>query len=128
MRANVANLDYSDKIRHYRKEDKLSRQISIIDRTTGRELVICRTYYPGTVAYCCVWIHGEPYHGSGAGKAGGGGYHKESAALSAALRDAGVVLAESIGGRGDSAMVEALEAVARAVSGKRKFFVVKAHG
>lgn len=128
MKANAENLKYSDRIRHYRKEDKLARQISIIDRDTGRELVICRTYYPATVAYCCIWIHGPDAHGSGAGKAGGGGYHKESAALSEALRDAGIVLSESISGRGDSAMEDALAAVARAVTGKRKFYKVRAHG
>ena len=76
-----------------------------------------------------VWIHGDDLHGSGGGKAGGYGYHKESAALEEALSAAGIRMSEGIGGRGDQAMFEALEVLARAViKGKRKIFRVMAHG
>lgn len=126
--ADVSRLAYFDGLHKYRKESALYRQISILDRDTGKEIVICRTYYPGTVAYCCLWIHGPGEHGSGAGKAGGYGYHKESAALQEAIGRAGIRLSEPIDGRGDSAMDDALEAIARAVTGKRKFYMVRAHG
>lgn len=91
-----------------------------------------------SVVYCSVWI-GKPGPKpgplpSGRGTAGGGGYHKESAALEEALTAAGVSLAyahdsdpaqtwrgqhragdrASIGGVGEQAMQSALLAVARA--------------
>lgn len=128
MKANIGKLEYSNKVHIDRKENSLHRQWSIVDRDTGRELVICRTYYPGTVAYCCLWVHCPDAHGSGSGRAGGGGYHKESAALSDAIQNAGIVLDEPIAGHGYSAMESALEAIARAGTGKRKFFMVRAHG
>ena len=71
--------------------------------------------------YCTVWLQStaaaSPYmkERSGSGHASGGGYHKASAALSAALSSAGVTLDSDIDGRGDSAMREAAEACARAL-------------
>lgn len=68
-----------------------------------------------SVVYCSVWIRTrDGRHFSGRGSAGGYGYHKQSAALDSALRSAGVTLAVSISGVGDSAMTQALLAVARA--------------
>lgn len=128
MKATITNLTYSKKVRAYRKENSLHRQVSIIDRDTGAEIVASRIYWPGSVCYACVWIHGNEMHGSGAGKAGGGGYHMPSAAVEAALSDAGIALSEDVGGRGDTALEDALHAVAAAVTGKRKFFMVRAHG
>lgn len=118
----------SDRIISHRKESAgLNHQISIIDRDTGREIVIARLYRPGNAAYACVWINYGNGQARGAGKAGGGGYCKGSAAIDSALSDAGVTLSESVHGRGMRAAREACEAVARAVTGKRKFFVVEAH-
>ena len=82
--------------------------------------------------YCTAWLQStaapSPYidereirhrlrwkERSGTGYAGGGGYHKPSAALSAALDSAGVTLDSDIDGRGDSAIREAAEACARAL-------------
>ena len=71
--------------------------------------------------YCTAWLQStaapSPYikERSGTGHAGGGGYHKPSAALSAALDSAGVTLDSDIDGRGDSAIREAAEACARAL-------------
>lgn len=63
--------------------------------------------------HCSVWIHTKDgRHISGAGKAGGYGYCKVSAALDAALASAGVELARRIDGAGISAAWGALEAVA----------------
>lgn len=115
------------------RKDSLDKEIAVIDPVTGRAIVIARIYIPASVAYCALWISGPNAYGRGAGKAGGHGYHKPSAALQDAISDAGITLRErtnkraTINGVGDSAMVEALEAIARAVTGKRKFIVHIAH-
>jgi len=56
--------------------------------------VITARFYMGrsasaSVVYCCLWINNVC---SGKGNAGGYGYHKESAALQAALTSAGIEL------------------------------------
>ena len=62
--------------------------------------------------YASIWIYDEKHHTSGTGKAGGYGYHKQSAAISEAIRSAGITLSEDIAGREDSAIEESLEAIA----------------
>lgn len=62
--------------------------------------------------YCCLWVHGDNYT-AGSGKAGGYGYHKESAALAEAIKAAGIKLDRDISGRGSEAMREAMEAIGR---------------
>lgn len=49
----------------------------------------------------------------GHGSAGGGGYHKPSAAASAAIASAGYKLENPFGGHGEGAMHDALIAIAR---------------
>jgi hypothetical protein len=128
MKATIRNprLDESGRIGRYR-DKQFMRQISVIDRDDGREIICARFYWPGSVCYCALWVHAYPNSASGHGKAGGYGYHKESAALSDAIRSAGFDLDESIHGCGNGAMEVALIAVARAVTGKRKFYMVRAH-
>ena len=65
-----------------------------------------------STVYCSVWVHAPGMHASGYGTAGGGGYHKESAALALAMRSAGITLTESIGAAGERAMADALRAAA----------------
>ena len=65
--------------------------------------------------YCSVWLRGHGTEASGRGMAGGGGYHKPSAAFSAALDSAGVTLDAAIDGRGETAVIEAAAALARAL-------------
>ena len=111
----------SDKIRTHRKEDKLHREYALIDLDTGAAVATLRIYWPGSVAYACVWINARGrFDGSlgvyarGAGKAGGGGYCKASAAAAgAALADAGVRLAQDINGRGLESITGALMALAQ---------------
>ena len=103
----------SDKIRTHRKENGgFLREYALIDLDTGRAAVTLRIYWPGTVAYACAWIHHGGIHARGAGKAGGGGYCKESAAAHYALADAGVRLENAIDGRGTQAITSALAALA----------------
>jgi hypothetical protein len=118
----------NDNLPNYRKENALSREIAALDPKTGRAVVTLRTYYPNQTAYACVWIHAGDVHARGGGKAGGGGYCKESAAAHAAQAAAGVTLSESVNGRGMRAVEDAVLAAARAATGKRKFLVHVAHG
>jgi hypothetical protein len=132
MKVDVSGLKEHDKISSYRKEKGFYRQIAMVDSRDGSVIVTARFYWPGRdgggTCYACVWISGDSVWGRGGGKAGGYGYHKESAALEEALGRAGVKLSEGIGGRGDQAMFTALESLARAmIKGKRKVFRVMAH-
>lgn len=136
MRANIDNIRETD--RDVRRDNGFDREIAVLDRD-GKPVVIARIYQPGTVAYCSLWINGAGRYGRGQGKAGGYGYHKPSAALADAISDAGVTLTGDVYGRaktdkrcsisgvGDSAMTEACEAIARALTGKRRFIVHVAH-
>lgn len=112
----------------YRKGE-LTLEIAVLCPATGCAIVTARIYHPASVAYACIWISSTsktPY-ARGTGKAGGYGYHKESAALADAIDDAGIRLSHSISGHGHSAMRDACEAIARAVSGKRRLIVHEAH-
>lgn len=137
MKANVTQMRQTD--RNARRDNGFIREIAVINPSDGRAVLIARIYMPGSVAYCSLWIHGDKY-ARGQGKAGGYGYHKQSAALMDAIRDAGITLTgdvygrdsksdkpASISGVGDSAMVDACQAIARAMTGKRKFITHEAH-
>lgn len=78
-----------------------------------------------SVVYCSIWISTlSGRYLAGHGSAGGGGYHKESAALEEAISSAGIKLAGHIGGCGDSAMEHALRAIARAAGYENLPFAV----
>ena len=116
----------SDKIRAHRKENGgFLREYAVLDLDTGRAAITLRIYWPGTVAYACLWISGGVY-ARGAGKAGGGGYCKESAAVADALRDAGVKMSEDISGRGTGMVEDALMALAKHLDVSRPY-IHKAH-
>lgn len=106
----------------YRREKSFDSQLSLIDLDKGREIACVRFYQPDEVVYCVVWIDSDK-PARGYGKAGGGGYHKRSAAMSEALARAGVVLSEPINGCGDSAMDAALEALAHHMGAARPLIV-----
>jgi len=104
-------------IESYRKERSFYKAISLIDLDKGQEVASVRFYGPASTVYCVAWLFVDGYADNltsarGYGKASGGGYHKESAAMSEALQAAGVRLAEPIEGRGDGVMREALQALA----------------
>ena len=86
----------------------------------GFRTVVDARFYMGrsgsaSTVYCSIWVHTKDGKGySGHGKAGGYGYHKQSAALADAIRSAGIKLAGDPSGCGDSAMRHAMEAIARA--------------
>lgn len=109
-------------IRSYQRERHFDSQLSIIDMDTGREIACVRFYWPNETVYCVVWIFSDK-PARGCGKAGGGGYHKRSAAMSEALARAGVTLPEPVNGCGDSAMDDALLALARHMGAARPLIV-----
>jgi hypothetical protein len=82
-------------------------------------LVTVRTYGAkrgnGSRNYVSIWVHAsdERMSCAGHGSAGGYGYHRPSAAMQAALESAGIRLAQPIDGVGESAMKEAMHAIAR---------------
>ena len=87
-----------------------------------REVVVARWYKArksdgASPVYASIWAVGAGFDISGHGRATGYGCHKASAALSAAIDSAGIVLSERIGGLGDGASQRALKAIARAIAG-----------
>ena len=99
---------------------------------TPTELVTVRFYGTGSTVWCSVWVAqyrngtatscNDMY--SGCGNAKGYGYHKDSAALSAALDSAGITLSERIDGVGEGAMRDALTAIVRATGCRGKVLIV----
>lgn len=66
-----------------------------------------------SVVYCVLWVNTKDKIVIGHGQAGGGGYHKQSAALEDAIYNAGIDLDEHIGGLGNRAIEDALIAIAK---------------
>lgn len=74
----------------------------------------------------CVWINAAALHNSGSGKAGGYGYDKPSAAAHQAIYNAGIDLSEPIDGRGYTAIIDAVQAIAIAI-GYPDAIIFKSH-
>ena len=93
-----------------------------------KEIITVRCYMgrsaSASTVYASIWVNAPDIHTSGKGKASGYGYHKESAAIGAAIESAGITLDQSIDGVGDAAIEEALKAIAQALSYSR-FLIVK---
>ncbi len=100
--------------RNHRKEDHFAGQYTFITKVASKlkDVIQCRLYATKVRWYCCIWIETETMHISGSGYAGGYGYHKPSAAIGEAIHAAGYDLSESIGGGGDSAIEQAIQAIA----------------
>lgn len=131
----VTSFNPSNKLNSsHRKENHFQEEFSIIafDGTKFSAPITCRTYGTQAKNYCCLWIHGqfkgiEKYVSvSGSGSAGGYGYHRPSAAAQEAINGAGFNLAEAIDGRGDSAIEDALKAIAEYL-GIKNYYLHKAN-
>lgn len=98
----------------HRKENYCHAEYCVINRADIRPIITVRVYWSQSSerVYSALWIHGNQY-AAGTGYAGGYGYHKGSAAVHAAFNAAGVKFDESIDGRGESAIWDAVEAVAQ---------------
>lgn len=75
--------------------------------------VIVRIYETKNRVYACVWVMSPKLEDivRGSAFAGGYGYHMASKAVGDALGNAGFKLKDSIGGKGDGAIVDAIVAV-----------------
>lgn len=124
MKAKIQKLNTYENLGKKREKvsEKFAAQYSVIDPADGSQIVIVRLYVTGTTHHVCAWFHGNVDHGSGYGRAGGYGYCKTSAAVGEALHAAGVELSEPISGRGISMVRDALMAVGKKLTGKRKLF------
>lgn len=122
--------DISNAVNHSGKKE-LIEAMSIVVATPDKTLheVCTARWWMGrsreaSTVYCSVWIRRpgiskdgtwikEGAWWSGSGSAGGGGYHKGSAALDEAIRSAGITLSRSISGTGECE--QALMAIAKAM-------------
>lgn len=113
---------------NHRKEDKFYKQLSglVFDNGKFREAVTLRLYATDARIYACVWMY-SPYT-AGSDYAGGYGYHRASAAAESAFHHAGITFDEGFGGRGDSAMREAVAAACEMQFPGLPYTVVEAYG
>lgn len=109
----------------HRRENAFMEQYSIID-SDFNEVLTLRIYGTNAKNYACVWTSEKTNWSNGSGSAGGYGYHRPSAAAEEALKKAGFDFSP-ISGRGDSAIKECLENVAKDVFKLKKYIVHRAH-
>lgn len=132
---------HETKIRQNRKEDHYFGGLLAVAKVHKSEkhnrgglsaVIDCRFYGSGQRVYCCVWLNfpgskafPDGIHVSGGGHAGGYGYDKKSAALAAALEQAGVKLPWSLSGTGENerALLEIC-----AAAGFKNSTIISAHG
>ena len=103
------------------RETGFYREYRVLDLDTLTVPVSARLFWPASNVYCVV--RAGPHH-QGSGRAGGGGYHKASAALSYAISNAGIDLSEHIDGVGDGAMDKAMLAIAAALGVKHAYLIL----
>ena len=103
---------------NYKGQKELVKSYNVITDTL-REIIIARCYMgrsaSASTVYASIWIQPSGIYTSGKGKAGGYGYHKESAAIADAIESAGITLDANISGVGGGAIEEALKAIASAL-------------
>lgn len=111
----------------HRKENKCyfdsyTALVPYFNKYTNREdlkaIVELRLYGTGNSNTAAIWINDTEIHTSGTGSAGGYGYHRPSAAAAEAITNAGFELDNPIAGRGDSAIEEAVMAIAESLGYK----------
>jgi hypothetical protein len=145
MRATLPAEPVSNGRNYGGEKETVSRSIVVAKVDGQLRPVVEARYYMGrsrsaSTVYCTLWVMGKNHY-SGTGNAGGYGYHKESAALAAAISSAGIVLTGSnyahwgdkkpnykqrayIGGCGSSSAEMALMAIARAAGTKGQLLIV----
>jgi hypothetical protein len=105
--------------KNYGGEKEMDSALSVVACKDGqmKEVICCRTFMgrskSSSVVYASLWIYAGDNYAAGNGKAGGYGYHKRSAAIECAINSAGIRLDQSIDGAGDTAVSDALEAIAK---------------
>lgn len=135
----------------YEGKETIKEQTGVVNYKGKIETAIRVAVYMGrskaaSTVYASIWVYtadGRTY--SASGSAGGGGYHKESAAIADAIDNAGIKLyggagvtyskpdvpdpadekkIANIGGAGDHAVRVALESIARASGYRGKLRIV----
>ncbi len=119
MKATIGNKHENGK-NYGDKKELISTWNVVVNSAEGLKNIATVRCYMGRSAsastvYASIWVHSTDHHNSGTGKAGGYGYHKQSAAIAEAIRSAGITLDKDIYGIGDSAIEDALEAIAQAL-------------
>lgn len=119
---------------NHRKEHNYSDSYLLLHMYKGeiKQAATVNFYYTTSRCYCCLWIHArrdnEPgYYTGGSDFAGGYGYHKASAAFHGALNNAGIDITKNISGVGATAIIEALQAIGKALKLK-KITVIHSNG
>lgn len=111
------------------KEQTSFWQVVALKDGEFRHPVTVRVWYGrsrnASTCYAAIWASNRTRSLGGSGSAGGYGYHRESAAVDAAIRSAGITLRHAIHGVGESAIKDALTAIAKAL-GYHKITIV--HG
>lgn len=125
----VTAFNPTDNLKSSHRRDVLDKAWTLIALDTGKTLIEIRTYYTGSRCYACTWVrdHKGLGYASGSGFAGGGGYCKRSASVATALENAGFRFDESISGRGETAIRDAIESIARRAGIKSRFVIVESH-
>ena len=119
MKAQIVSTQ-SNVVNYDKKKELISTWNVIVNSDDGLKNIITVRCYMGrstnaSTVYASIWVHSTDHQTSGTSNAGGYGYHKASAAIAAAIESAGVTLNENIAGAGDSAIEQALEAIAQAL-------------
>lgn len=117
----------NNKIDSYRKENYFLKEIAVIDTKEMKSRIIVRFYATDKVHYCCLWVFTHENSFSGAGKAGGYGYDKLSAAFQDAMHNAGLINSPSVDGVGQSAVEECLKYLFVDLMGHDEFYLHVAH-
>ena len=119
MKATFGKMENSA-VNYGNKKELISSCDVIVDDNGKLANIITARCYMGrsssaSTVYASIWVNGPDHFTNGTGKAGGYGYHKESAAIAEAITSAGITLDKDISGVGDSAIEDALEAIAQAL-------------
>ena len=111
---------------NYSGKKEMMKTFNVVTDTL-KEIITVRCYMGrsagASAVYAAIWVNTRGYYSSGKGKAGGYGYHKVSAAIGDAINSAGIALDTDISGVGNSAILDALTAIANALGFERVLIV-----
>lgn len=135
---NVEGIRLTDREREEKNGLGHGYKAIMIKEGKVEDLVDLRISSTSSAAYAVVWLYSpkvkdkdgqkirDAFWNNGSGRAGGYGYHRQSAAAESAFSRAGVQLSQGIGGCGDQAIREAVQAVGKALAPKgARVFVVE---
>lgn len=113
----------------HRKENSFRKEYSVVAKTeTGFKVPLTLRIYGNSYNYACLWSNSiaPDVYFTGSGRITGGGFDMESECTEQAINSAGIKLDTPIGGRGNTAIEDALTAIAEHY-GYFDFYIHKAH-